>query len=102
MSSAHWSSTPLCPLSKHTSLCTFQALLHSLQAPGQSGRGWRSWQTRRGNAMRATEPWYIGHQTNERLLRWDDSAQRSLIKIYVARELDKARLEALYGQNSLQ
>lgn len=93
MSIAQWSSMPFCPLSKHTSQCTFQPLVHSLSAPGQSGQGLRGWQTRRGNALSATEPWNIGHQTNERLLRWDDSAQRSLIKIYVARELDKVWLE---------
>ena len=97
MSIAQWSSMPFCPLSKRSSQCTFKALLHSPPVPGQSGQGLRSWQARRGNGLRATEPWYIGHQTNERLLRWDDSAQRSLIKIYVARELDKARLEALHS-----
>ena len=96
MSTAQWSSLPFCSLSKHHLRCTFQALVRSLPAPGQCGQGLRSWQIRRGNALRATEPWYIGHQTNERLLRWDDSAQRSLIKIYVARELDKARLEVLH------
>ena len=30
------------------------------------------------------QPWYIGFQTNERTLEWEESAQIQLLKIYVA------------------
>lgn len=31
-------------------------------------------------------PWGLGYQMNERFLRWDDSAQRQLILIWVAQQ----------------
>lgn len=34
-------------------------------------------------------PWLLGFQCNERYLKWDDSAQIQLLKIYAARELGK-------------
>ena len=34
-------------------------------------------------------PWSFGFQTNERYLKWDESAQRQLLKLHVAAKLDK-------------
>lgn len=34
-------------------------------------------------------PWLLGFQCNERYLKWGDSAQTQLLKIYAARELGK-------------
>jgi hypothetical protein len=37
------------------------------------------------------QPWYIGFQTNERTLEWEESAQIQLLKIYVAEKSGHVR-----------
>lgn len=44
-------------------------------------------------------PWSFGFQTNERYLKWDESAQRQLLKLHVAAKLDK---EVSWVEDKLQ
>lgn len=44
-------------------------------------------------------PWKFGFQTNERHLKWDESAQRQLLKMHVA---DKLGQEVSWVENKLQ
>ena len=41
------------------------------------------------------QPWYIGFQTNERTLVWEESAQIQLLKIYVAEKSGKVPAASL-------
>ena len=40
-------------------------------------------------------PWQFGFQTNERYLKWDDSAQLQLLKLHVAEKLDQVKQSLL-------
>lgn len=42
------------------------------------------------------QPWYIGFQTNERTLEWEESAQIQLLKIYLAEKSGKVLAVVLW------
>ncbi|KAL4450220.1 hypothetical protein ABPG77_010889 [Micractinium sp. CCAP 211/92] len=48
-------------------------------------------------AASGSAPWKMGYQCNERYLKWDSSAQRQLVLIWVAQQLDLT-LEQLEGR----